>query len=115
MVGVRQAVFGEGDERRRNAAESEGGIASEGGAQRRAAMPTLTFSQLADMIGGTVVQGGDVTCSTVVIDSREVKEDSVFFAIKGERLDGHSFLTQALATGRGAVVSDPPQDLPAVK
>jgi UDP-N-acetylmuramoyl-tripeptide--D-alanyl-D-alanine ligase len=71
-------------------------------------MPTLTFSQLADMIGGTVVQGGDVICSTVVIDSRVVKEDSVFFAIKGERLDGHAFLAQALTTARGAVVSDLP-------
>ena len=62
-------------------------------------MPTLTFTQLAEMIGGTVIQGGDVTCSTVVIDSREVKPDSVFFAIKGERLDGHQFLPQALADG----------------
>src|SRR6188474_1260061 len=75
-------------------------------------MPTLTFSQLAEMIGGTVVQGGDVICSTVVIDSRVVKEDSVFFAIKGERLDGHAFLAQALTTARGAVVSDSPQDIP---
>jgi UDP-N-acetylmuramyl pentapeptide synthase len=71
-------------------------------------MPTLTFSQLADMIGGTVVQGGDVISSTVVIDSRVVKDDSVFFAIKGERLDGHEFLSQALTTARGAVVSDLP-------
>ncbi len=78
-------------------------------------MPTLTFSQLADMIGGTVVQGGDVTSSTVVIDSREVKADSVFFAIKGERLDGHQFLPQALQTARGAVVSDMPADIPADK
>ncbi|HEU4888765.1 MAG TPA: UDP-N-acetylmuramoyl-tripeptide--D-alanyl-D-alanine ligase [Thermoanaerobaculia bacterium] len=78
-------------------------------------MPTLTFSQLADMIGGTVVQGGDVTSSTVVIDSREVKPDSVFFAIKGERLDGHQFLPQALQTARGAVVSEVPADLPAEK
>ena len=75
-------------------------------------MPTLTFSQLADMIGGTVVQGGDVTSSTVVIDSRVVKDDSVFFAIKGERLDGHTFLAQALSTARGAVISDLPQELP---
>lgn len=72
-------------------------------------MPTLTFSQLAEMIGGTVVQGGDVTSSTIVIDSREVKEDSAFFAIEGERLDGHAFLAQALGTARGAVVSDVPE------
>jgi UDP-N-acetylmuramoyl-tripeptide--D-alanyl-D-alanine ligase len=71
-------------------------------------MPTLTFSQLAEMVGGTVVQGGDVVCSSVVIDSRDVRPDSVFFAIKGERLDGHQFLPQALATARGAVVSEVP-------
>jgi UDP-N-acetylmuramoyl-tripeptide--D-alanyl-D-alanine ligase len=72
-------------------------------------MPTLTFSQLAEMIGGTVIQGGDVEASSVVIDSREVKPDSVFFAIKGERLDGHAFLPQALSTARGAVVTQVPE------
>ncbi len=72
-------------------------------------MPTLTFSQLAQMVGGTVVQGGDIECSSVVIDSREVKADSVFFAITGDRLDGHVFLSQALITARGAVVSQVPE------
>ena len=73
-------------------------------------MPTLTFSRLAEMIGGRVIQGGDVECSSVVIDSREVKPDSVFFAIKGERLDGHAFLPQALQSARGAVVSQVPEN-----
>jgi UDP-N-acetylmuramoyl-tripeptide--D-alanyl-D-alanine ligase len=73
-------------------------------------MPTLTFEELARMVGGTVVQGGDVESSSVVIDSREVKPDSVFFAIKGERLDGHAFLQQALTTARGAVVSEVPEN-----
>ncbi|MGZ5474238.1 MAG: UDP-N-acetylmuramoyl-tripeptide--D-alanyl-D-alanine ligase, partial [Thermoanaerobaculia bacterium] len=54
-------------------------------------------------------QGGDVEASSVVIDSREVKADSVFFAIRGERLDGHDFLPQALETARGAVVSRVPE------
>ena len=75
-------------------------------------MPTLTFAQIADMAGGTVVQGGDLVTSSVVIDSREAKPDSVFFAIRGERLDGHQFLPQALATARGAVVSQVPDPLP---
>lgn len=78
-------------------------------------MPTLTFSQLAEMIGGTVLQGGNIETSSVVIDSREVKPDSVFFAIKGERLDGHFFLRQALATARGAVVSYLKDTIPANK
>ena len=49
----------------------------------------LTFHQLAEMTGGEVVQGADVVTDSVVIDSREVKGDSVFFAITGDRLDGH--------------------------
>ena len=75
-------------------------------------MPRLTFAQLAEMTGGEVVQGGHIETSSVVIDSREVKPDSVFFAIKGDRLDGHQFLPQALAIARGAVVSRPNGDFP---
>src|SRR3954469_9261132 len=68
-------------------------------------MPNLTFRQLAEMTGGNVIQNPDITVSSVVIDSREVKPDSVFFAIKGDRLDGHQFVAKALETARGAVVS----------
>ena len=75
----------------------------------------LTFRQIAEMTGGEVVQGPDVVTDSVVIDSREVKPDSVFFAITGERLDGHQFLTQALGTARGAVVSQVPDNVPAGK
>ncbi|HEV8658209.1 MAG TPA: UDP-N-acetylmuramoyl-tripeptide--D-alanyl-D-alanine ligase [Thermoanaerobaculia bacterium] len=71
----------------------------------------LTFRQIAEMVGGEIVQGADILTSSVVIDSREVKPDSVFFAIKGERLDGHQFLPQALATARGAVVSRVPENI----
>ncbi|MCU1245672.1 MAG: MurF: UDP-N-acetylmuramoyl-tripeptide--D-alanyl-D-alanine [Acidobacteria bacterium] len=78
-------------------------------------MPTLTFRQLAEMTGGELLQGGELTASTVVIDSREVKPDSAFFAIKGERLDGHQFVVQALATAKGAVVSEVPPGLPTSK
>ena len=72
----------------------------------------LTFSQIAQMTGGQVIQGGDIVTSSVVIDSREVKPDSAFFAIKGDRLDGHQFVPQALGTARGAVVSVVPANVP---
>ena len=74
-------------------------------------MPTLTFAQLAEMTGGRLVQGGDVRTSSVVIDSREVTPESVFFAIRGDRLDGHQFVPQALETARGAVVSQLPENV----
>jgi UDP-N-acetylmuramoyl-tripeptide--D-alanyl-D-alanine ligase len=78
-------------------------------------MPALTFSQIANMVGGRVLSGGDLTTHSVVIDSREVKPDSVFFAITGERLDGHQFVPQALQTALGAVVSQAPEDIPSGK
>jgi UDP-N-acetylmuramoyl-tripeptide--D-alanyl-D-alanine ligase len=73
------------------------------------------MQQLADMTGGDVLQNPDLTVSSVVIDSREVKPDSVFFAIKGDRLDGHQFIPQALLTSRAAVVAQVPQNVPADK
>src|SRR5688572_28433183 len=66
------------------------------------------------MTGGSVVQNPDAKIRSVVIDSREVKSDSVFFAIKGDRLDGHQFLPQALETARGAIVHKP-VDVPSDK
>ena len=64
-------------------------------------MPTLTFRDLAEMTGGAVVQGEDVVTESVVIDSREVKPGSVFFAIKGERLDGHRAALAQLVEEQG--------------
>jgi len=78
-------------------------------------MPTLTFRDIASMTGGRVLSGGEITTHSVVIDSREVKPDSVFFAIQGERLDGHQFVPQALQTARGAVVSQVPENVPGGK
>lgn len=75
-------------------------------------MPTLTFRHLAEMAGGEVVQGGDLSFDSVVIDSREVQPRSVFFAIKGDRLDGHQFVPQSLQAGQGVVVSEVPKNLP---
>lgn len=38
------------------------------------------------------------------IDSRSIKKGEVFFAVKGERFDGHDFIEQALAAGAVAAV-----------
>jgi UDP-N-acetylmuramoyl-tripeptide--D-alanyl-D-alanine ligase len=75
-------------------------------------MPTLTVRELAEMTHGEVIQNPDVVIASVVIDSREVKPDSAFFAIKGERLDGHQFLLQALNTAPAAVISQLPDSIP---
>jgi len=46
------------------------------------------------------------TIYSVVINSREIKKNSLFIAIKGERFDGHDFVKQAVKNGAVAVVID---------
>lgn len=47
----------------------------------------------------------DVDFSGVSTDSKNILGDELFFALKGERLDGHNFISEALDRGaRGAVV-----------
>ncbi|AZI36795.1 UDP-N-acetylmuramoylalanyl-D-glutamyl-2, 6-diaminopimelate--D-alanyl-D-alanine ligase [Caenibius tardaugens NBRC 16725] len=54
------------------------------------------------------VASGDFLCSGVEIDSRDVREGDLFFALKGETMDGHRFLDAAFANGASAAVVDRP-------
>jgi UDP-N-acetylmuramoyl-tripeptide--D-alanyl-D-alanine ligase len=62
-----------------------------------------------------VVKGqasGDFAVSGVEIDSRDVQPGDLFFALKGEAMDGHRFVEAAFAKGAAAVVVDRPVDGP---
>jgi UDP-N-acetylmuramoyl-tripeptide--D-alanyl-D-alanine ligase len=66
----------------------------------------LTLGQVADWIHAE----GDFDASQMAvgysIDSRTIGEGELFFAVRGERMDGHDFVEAALANGAiGAVVS----------
>jgi UDP-N-acetylmuramoyl-tripeptide--D-alanyl-D-alanine ligase len=59
----------------------------------------------------------DASFERGAIDSREVRSGDLFFAVQGERQDGHEFISQALDAGAtGAVVERPiePPDCAAV-
>lgn len=55
-----------------------------------------------------VVQSVDfsnpVEIKRITLDSREASENSIFFAIKGFKLDGHKYIPQAVNNGAAAVV-----------
>ena len=61
----------------------------------------LTASKLASMVGGrlTVVGDTDPTVTHVCTDSREADENTLFCAIRGERVDGHDFMAKAVSLG----------------
>jgi UDP-N-acetylmuramoyl-tripeptide--D-alanyl-D-alanine ligase len=45
------------------------------------------------------------------IDSREVQQDALFFALRGEREDGHDFAAEAITAGASGAVIERPVDV----
>ena len=62
--------------------------------------------EIARATGGVAV--GDFQVSGVEIDSRDVVPGDLFFALKGEAMDGHRFVEMAFARGAAAAVVDRP-------
>jgi UDP-N-acetylmuramoyl-L-alanyl-D-glutamate--2,6-diaminopimelate ligase len=48
----------------------------------------------------------DVEIKAITVDSRRVEADSMFIAVKGEKLDGHKFIDQALNAGASVIVCE---------
>lgn len=78
-------------------------------------MKMLTTEQIAQATGG--VSDGYAEITSVVIDNREVVPGCLFVAIKGERLDGHTFINAAVDAGAVAVMSheDITCDVPVIR
>jgi UDP-N-acetylmuramoyl-tripeptide--D-alanyl-D-alanine ligase len=64
----------------------------------------LTLSKIADFISGGGEFPRDEVALAYSIDSRTVRPGELFFAVKGERLDGHDFVAAALEKGAVAAV-----------
>ena len=61
-------------------------------------------ASIAQAVGG--VASCDFQVAGVEIDSRDVVEGDLFFALRGEAMDGHMFVDAAFAKGAAAVVVD---------
>ncbi len=75
-------------------------------------MNTYDIRTICDAMGGRLESGPDAGLITagVSTDTRTIEAGSLFVALKGERFDGHDFLSEALGKGAaGVVVSRPPE------
>jgi len=82
-------------------------------------MRPLSLQEIAVALGGKVC--GEIKfprVTSVSADTRTLREGALFFAIKGDRFDGHEFVGQALKQGATAAVinaDSTARDLPAIK
>ena len=65
----------------------------------------LHLSRVAELLQATGEFDGKAVATGYSIDSRTIQHGNLFFAVKGERMDGHDFVESALSSGAvGAVV-----------
>src|SRR5580658_873928 len=64
----------------------------------------LPLSRVAEFISAAGQFGRDAVAQGYSIDSRSIQPGELFFAVKGERMDGHDFVNKALENGAVAAV-----------
>ncbi|MDP2935701.1 MAG: Mur ligase domain-containing protein, partial [Dehalococcoidia bacterium] len=79
-------------------------------------MKGISTRDVLQALGKTIVKFtpsgvGEDFFSSVATDSREVMTGCLFVAMKGERVDGHDFATQAVARGAKGLLLVRPVDL----
>lgn len=76
--------------------------------------PLWTSEALIEAVGGRVVGDVEANVTGISIDSRSVTRGEAFFAIMGDRFDGHDFVAGALKRGAAlaVVAEDRLADLP---
>ena len=68
-------------------------------------MDTRNLGYVVDAVNGELLAGSPtLPLSRVTTDSRDLREGDLFFAIQGERFDGHEFMAEAAAKGAAAAI-----------
>ena len=68
-------------------------------------MLTLSVERLVEIVGGELLAGPESTMvNGLAVDSRQVTPGCAFVAFPGEQVDGHSYLSQAVASGARALL-----------
>ncbi len=67
----------------------------------------FTVNELLIATKGKLISGrGNVRVPGVCIDSREIQQNEVFIAIKGNNFDGHDFIPETIKKGAGAIIAE---------
>lgn len=76
-------------------------------------MIPIYLAEIARVTGGEIVQGDPgAVFTSVSTDTRTIEAGDLFFALRGENYDAHSFLDRAVSAGAGGLVVNRGTDLP---
>ena len=81
---------------------------------RAGSLPAIPIGDVAAAVGGRLVGGSPtVEIRGASVDSRHVSPESLYVALRGERVDGHRFVGDAIRAGAGAALVELELDLAA--
>ena len=66
----------------------------------------LSLDAVAQFAGGSLKNVQNTVVTSVTTDTREIREGSLFVALKGDKFDGHDFALDAVKKGAVAVLSE---------
>lgn len=79
-------------------------------------MEHFSLKQIVDIVGSSEKNrfNPDVMPSFAAVDSRKMKNGGLFFAVKGERVDGHEYISAAFKNGAVAAITEKESDMEGV-
>ncbi len=66
----------------------------------------FSAQEIAEITGGSVIPGNSDRITSVSTDSRDIEHGTLFVAIKGERFDGHDFISDVFAAGASCALCE---------
>ncbi len=69
-------------------------------------MEKMTLTEIVQAVDGSFGYPSDIEITSVSTDTRTIKPNSVFIALKGESFDGHDYGARACELGAQAVISE---------
>jgi UDP-N-acetylmuramoyl-tripeptide--D-alanyl-D-alanine ligase len=76
------------------------------------AVMSFALERIASATGGRIEVPAPALVRGLCLDSRRVTPGCLFAAIKGQKVDGHAFVRQAVEKGAAAVLAEEPVDVP---
>ncbi len=73
-------------------------------------MEELTLYEIIKAVDGSFGYPGKDIVTSISTDTRRIEQGGVFFALKGEKFDGHDFVPKAIELGATAAVTERPVD-----
>lgn len=68
-------------------------------------MAEFSIDEVCSVTGGVLKQGENRRFGGIATDTRKIKPDDLFVALKGERFDGHDFVREAVKKGAAGVLA----------